>query len=383
MINWRRLDEIRKRDGDARFARQMVNMINEGQIPLSEVSIRGLWEACGAPKLGMDRMLVESRSFKDDDDLLFEATDSSAFPTITGALINRYIQDAYNLEYGVGMQLVTRIPASKRDDVIVGFSEADGVKEVPEGMEYEESAFGEKYHMIRTRKFGRIVALTAEMVRFDQTGQMEQRARRVGELAKVKQEEIIFDAVLEKSSSGLYAAWRPGGTSTALYSDTSTDPYSNSTFDNVNTNNLVDESDLQENLALLGAAKDEKDNPITVTPSHVLTSPAKIMTARKLMRSGSDTRATYNQGIVNPFQGMFDPVASQWVTTTLSSVYWLLGDFRKQFVYPEVFPLQTFMARPGNDDEFKRDIVMAFKARFMGGCGAISNRYVVRSTGAS
>lgn len=361
----------------------MCNLINEGRLPLGEVSIRGLWEACGKPPLGEDRHIIESRSFRDDEDMLLEATDSSAFPKITGALINRYIQEGYNIEYGVGMQLVTTIPSTVRDETVVGFSEMDGVKEVPEGMEYEETAFGEKYHNIRNRKFGRIVALTAEMIKFDQTGQMAQRARRVGEVAKSKQEEIIMDAILEKASTGLYASWRPGGTSTSLYSDTSTDPYSNSTYDNVNTNALTDESDIQENLALLGAAKDEKDNPIAINPTHILTSPAKIATARKIMRSGSDTRATYNEGVINPFQGMFTPVYSQWVTTTLSSVYWLIGEFRKQFVYTEVFPLQTFMARPGSDDEFKRDVVMAFKARFMGGCGAISNRYVVRSTGAS
>ena len=63
------------------------------------------------------------------------------------------------------------------------------------------------------------------------------------------------------------------------------------------------------------------------------------------------------------------------------SAYWYLGDPKKQFVYTEVFPLQVFQAKKGNDQEFERDVLFRFKSRFMGGCGAVTNRYVMGSTG--
>ena len=64
-------------------------------------------------------------------------------------------------------------------------------------MPYQEGSVTEKYHKIKSRKWGRIVSIGEEMVKFDQTNQVMSRARRVGELAKAKQEEIIIEAIVE------------------------------------------------------------------------------------------------------------------------------------------------------------------------------------------
>ena len=382
-MNWRRLDETRKEIGDKRFALTMVNFINEGKLPEAEFSIRGLWEACGQPNLEREAAMPHGRVLSDNP--LFEAdgTVSTAFPTITGALINKMVQAGYDLEGGIGDQLVRSIPSTVKDDTIVGFTAQDGVKEVGEGMEYEETSLGEKYHKIYNRKFGRIIALTAEMVKFDQTGQVMARASSVGEKARAKWEEIHMDAILAKTNSGLLASWRPAGTATTLYSATSTDPWSGQTFDNIDTNTLADETDVDELQTLFSFARDEKGDYISVNPKIILTSPARAATARKIMGSTSDTRATYSAGVINPFVGAYQALASPWVTATHSAAYWLLGDFQKQFVRTLVYPLQTFQMRSGSEMEFNRDIVAAWKSRFMIGVGAIDNKFVCRSTGAS
>lgn len=382
-MNYRMLNELYHQLGEKRFTMLMVNeMILGGKLPKEELSIKALWEAMDRPDLNRGRRLLSLRL---TDAEFAEAMDSSAFPKITGALISKFVQDGYDLEFGIADQLVTVIPSSQKDDIVVGFTAEDTLEEVVEGMPYSEGAFGEKYHKVYNRKWGRILSLTEEMVKFDQTGQMIQRANRIGQQARSRREEIIIKVIIGDTNTGVTASWRPGGTATTLFSDTSTDPYDNAgnTFDNVNTNALTDETDVDENMAMLGAAKDENGRPIVIMPTHILTTPGKIAVARRIVESPMAKEKTLPSGIVNVYRGLVEPVASPWVTSELGTNYWLLGAFKKQYVYSEVFPLQTMQAKPGNDEEFERDVIMRVKARFMGGCAAVSNKFVIRSTGAS
>jgi hypothetical protein len=382
MINWRTIKEQREAVGEKRIALKLVNLINDGKITPDEFSLFGLWEALGRPRLKKQEP-IPSGFVSEDDFEITEAMDSSAFPQITGALINKVVTQAYDLAYGAGDQLVEPIPSSLREETLVGFGDDSALKEVPEGMDYQEGSITEKYHKIKNRKFGRIIGLTAEMVKFDQTAQMIRRSRRVGEMAKSKKEEIIMNAVLELVSTGEYAAWRPQGTATTLYSNTSTDPFSDSAFDNLGTNALADETDVDEMMQLFAAATDEKGNPITVDPGVLFCGLSLEAVAAKILRSGQAVKLTSPAGVTNIYSGRIVPISSVWVDQKLGTAYWLLGDFKKQFVYTEVFPLQVFQAKSGSTAEFERDVVYRFKARLMGGCGAVSNRYVAMSTGAS
>ena len=376
-IDWSTMKDRYKRDGELKFMNSIIGLINEGHINEHNFSLKGLWEAMGQPNLKKETalgMIMTEKEFT-------ESMDSSAFPKITGALINKTIQGAYELAYGVGMNLVTVLPSSQKDDTIVGLSAADVLTEVIEGMEYEEGAYAEKYHKIRNRKFGKIIYLTEEMVKFDQTGQFINRARGIGENAKSKQEEIIMDAVLENATTGPYAAWRPAGTSTTLYSNTSTDPYSGSTLDNYIADSLADETDIDSAITQFATFTDEEGQYLNVMPKQLLVAMALGGTAKKVVRSTAAPKLTGSSGIINPYQDAFEIYVSNFVDNKKGAKYWLLGDFKKQFVYTEVFPLQTFQAKPGNTKEWERDIVFGFKTRFMGGCGAITNRYVVMSTG--
>ena len=380
-MDYSRLHDLYKRDGAKRFTRFVVNdLINSGKMSTEEFSLKAMWEAMDRPDLNAGRRLLGVPIQEQD---FTEAMDSSAFPKITGALINRVVQEAYDLETGVGDNLVTVIPSSQRDDIVVGFTSDDTVEEVEEGVPYQEGYFGEKYHKIHNRKFGRIISLTEEMVKFDQTGQMVQRAQRVGAAAAAKREEIIMKAILGTVTSGVNASWRPQGTATTLYSNTSNDPFTSGTQDNLTTDALADETDLDSAYALLGAMKDEAGKPMGITPTDLLTSYSKIGIGQKIYGSTGSVVSSKNASVKNNWAGVVRPWASSWVTSELGANYWFVGAFKKQFYYTEVFPLQVFQAKPGNEDEFERDVVYRFKARFMGGCGAVSNRYVIESTGAA
>ena len=360
--------------GEKAFAAKTINLINEDKITEYNFSLKALWEAMDKPKLSTSR-LIESRVY--DEEELSEALESSAFPKITGALINKVVSAAYDKEYGIGMQLVDVVPSSQKDEVIVGFAEDNTLQEVPEGMPYQEGSITEKYHKIRNRKFGRVIGLTEEMVKFDQTNQMITRAKRVGEAAKAKQERIIMDAVLENVSTGQYAAWRPNGTATTLYSSTSNDPFSSGTLDNLGGEALLDETDIATAITLAAQFQDENGDPIMWNPKVLLVPMALEGIGRQIVYSGQSIKLTLPGGVFAPYQGMI-LLSSPYIDQLISATAWYIGDFQKEFIYTEVFPLQVFQAKVGNEDEFNRDIIFRFKARFMGGCGAVSNRYVVK-----
>lgn len=380
-MNWRRLQELREADGDKKFAVTMVNLINEGKISPEEFSLKGLWEACGRPNLARES-IINTAKIQEGDLEIKESLDSSLFPKITGALINKVVQDSYQLEYGVGDQLVRVLPSSLREETLVGFTEDMELKEVGEGMDYEESAIGEKYHKVKNRKFGRLISLTMESVKFDQTGQMLVRAQRIGEAARYKHEEIIMNAVIELTSSGEYAAWRPAGTAATLYSDTSTDPYSSATLDNNITDTLADETDLDAAITKFAGFTDEKGKYIHVEPKVLLHARALEGKAATILKSGQSVVSNTPAGSTSIWSGRLQPMSTSWVDNQKGSAYWYIGDFKKQFVLTQVFPLQVMQAKAGNEKEFENDIVYRWKARLMEGCGAVTNRYVIQSTGA-
>ena len=365
-----------EKHGEKRFAAEMVNLINEGKVNESNFSLGGIWDAMGKPSLRPKEIRLGAKVTEADFDIE-ESMDSTAFPKITGALINKVIQSAYDLESGIGDKLVTSIPSSVKDETIVGFSEDMGMQEVEENMPYEEGSLAEKYHKIYNRKFGRVISLSEEMVKFDQTGQMIMRAKRIGEAAKSKKERIIMDAVLGLVTSGNNGSWRPNGTATTLYSNASTDPFSSATLDNLGGEGLSDETDLDTALALFSAFQDENGLPISVNPKILLTGLSLRSVANQICYSGQAVKLTSVAGTKNIYNGV-EALDSTFIDQLVSSTAWFFGDFKKQFVYTDVMPLQVMQAKAGNVKEFENDVVLRFKARFMGGCGAVTNRYVVK-----
>ena len=378
-MNRNSMRSLYKNGGEKRFAIAMVNNINEGKIKTDELSLKALWQAMDEPSLRQDHLLG-NRIVGEAD--FSEAMASSAFPKITGALISKKVQEAYDMEYGVGDQLVTVVKSSVSDETIVGFGADNQMKEVFEGIDYEEGSITEKYHKIKNTKKGRIISLTEEMVRFDQTGQMLMRAQQIGESAKSDREKTIMNAVIELTESGVLAAWRPAGTATELYSSTSNDPYSSGTLDNLHGTALADETSLASCMALFGQFTDEQGLPIVITPKILLTSVALGSIANKICYSGQAVLTESPAGTKNIFTGT-KALTSPFLDQKKAATAYFYGDFKKQFVYTEVWPLQV--AQQGRDSEqaFNADIVARYKVSYYGGCGAVSNRYVIQGMPAS
>jgi len=399
------LRQLRESLGPRGFYESLRSLLDEGELKPHDFSLRQLWEACVGPThLTLPSHAARQRVYVTDVGQL-AALHSEAdlgtnlFQTITGALISRRVIDAYNQADGfIGDQLVTVEPSAVKNEKIAGFTALQGPKEVLEGMPYEEASFGDKYVATVESKKGRILSITEEAIHFDQTGEFSVGRPAFGEATRLEREKTIVRGVVDAdyaaSTSGVY---RPNGTLEPLY------PTSGSNYNYVGAGNTVSGSPYNAAVALedwtdidfilryhATQVKDDRHGPetgepIVWMPRILLVPKAKELTALRIvtatsviMATGDDTQRTEFR---NPFGGVYTVLASPFLDA-LSADDWYLGDFRRQFIWKEIWPVQVFRQTRDGDADFDRDVVARFKVRYYGGINALDEKYVVKVDGA-
>ena len=338
-------------DGALRIIRESLS---EKKIRPEDFSLREIWEAC-----------EQGRS-------VMEAVSSDMFPKITGELINSKIIDAYNITATIGDMLVTTVPSKMEVETVAGFDAVESPEEVQQGREYEDSTVGEKYVTIRNQKFGRLLSVTEEMIYFDKTGQILARGARIGEKAALYKEKLIVEGVQDVNSnvfnpSGVAAAfYRTAASGTLRINSVAATPFGESgmkAFEKV-----------QQNMT------DENGDPVLLNPAntYVLVPVDLWVEARQLARTVKVPEG--NENADNVFKGTFTPLTSYYISAQSTTV-WYAGDFRQDFWWSEVWPLQVMTAKPGHEAEFRRDVKSIHKVRFYGAIGAVSSSHAFKFTG--
>lgn len=359
-----------------------------------DFSIRALWEGLVGPVEETLGYAMGGRAgFIEVPTHLEEAVSSSAFPSAVGQLISTRVIDGYEGFDGIGDELVETMPSRLRNERVVGFTTLQGPKEVGELESYEESHFGEKYVTTQEAKKGRLLSVSEEAVFFDQTGQILRRAQTLGQLAAQERERVIVRGVADVNSNE--RVYRPSGTAEQLYSSGNNNLLSTATP-------LNDWTDIQEVLTFHAEnVTDDREpddhmgaQPILWTPRVLLTSVKKAgdaaraiaaTTVRGTPGSNEELESTNPLNLIVP--GGITPLSSPFLDQAASasaddqfddSDDWFLGDPRRQFVWKEIWPLQTFRAPAQNDEQFERDVVARFKVRYYGGINALDHRMVVK-----
>ncbi len=313
---------------------------------------------------------------------IHEAVHPTAFPLVTGKLLSKKIMAAYNDAPTIGDQLVDAMTSKLLIDRIPGFSTGGAIEQVGPGAPYQHTGvIEEKWVQIVGEKYGKILDITEETLMFDQTGQIIRRAGMIGRDAAIYREKMILNTVQDISG---YYAWYVGSadaesvTRTALYGTSTTAPHRTS---NQITNALVNHTDINAAVVLFGLMVDEKGDPIVTGLNKILLVPiALTMVAESIYKSSVLIGGANAQP--NPYAGKFKVLSSPYLDAQ-SSIIWYLGDFKSQFVWKEVIPLQVLTRRDDkNDMAWERDIKAQFKIRFYGDCKATDYCHVVKSTGA-
>ncbi|WP_437203042.1 phage major capsid protein [Planctomicrobium sp. SH664] len=400
------LKSLIESQGSAGFYHKVVELLNERKLTPDDFSYHELADACGVlPRL---RSLRESSLLLDRplssadavNQVLQESNPglgSHLFQIVTGELIGRKVLEGYDDDSGfIGDKLVTVIPSRYRNTRIAGFRALSGPTEVAEGHPYEESSFEEKYVTSQESKQGRILSINEELIAFDQTGEIHRRAMALGYALRQERERTIVRACTDADSSAGRYVYRPAGVGKALYlSNGSHRNYigsGNTTSSSFNAAVALENwTDIETALyyratQVLDDRTDGSPRPVVV-PAKQLLVPEKLRgTARSIIHS-TEIQVSTDAGethVANPVHNMLEVLSSPFIDEQggAATSSWYLGDFKRQFLWTEIWPVQTFLQRTESAAAFDRDVVLRVKARYFGGVSAVDTAFVTKVTGA-
>jgi len=381
------------------FYHKVCSLLNERKLSVDDFSYYELAEACGVlPELR--RM----RGFTPEDGpvnrLLSESNPgvgTNLFQVVTGELIGRKVIEGYEDDSGfIGDKLVSVMPSRLRNQKIAGFKALAGPTEVHEGHPYEESSFEEKYVTTQETKQGRILSINEELIAFDQTGEINRRALAMGFYLRQERERTIVRAVTDADSGGGSYVYRPNGTGEVLYN---TDGSNRNWVGAGNTTStgyatavpLADWTDVEEVLSyrateVLDDRIDGTSRPIVMPVKQMLVPENLRGTARSIINSTevSVTADGDETKFANPVQHLAEVLSSPFIDEQGGQALndWYIGDFRKQFLWTEIWPVQTFLQRADSEAAFDRDVVLRVKVRYYGGLSAVDTVFVTKVDGA-
>ena len=363
-------------------ADKLQGLFDKGTVTPNDFSFKAMFEELVDPE--------HKFSYETDAEVLAEAVTASAFPTITGVVINSTIIPAYELAVGPSARLVSESNAIKTSrEEIAGWTAGGQFEMRPEHTSYVEDVITEKYWSIDKYDFGKIISLTREAIFDDRSGELIGRARSLGEKGGQLRAKIITQTfeVAARTAQG------EATSQAAVYKGTATTA---SNFYNTDHSALIDSAGTNANLVtsnglgtdqainaantLFSKFVDENGETIIITPQVLIYPPALHQTAQELL-FGTTKRsisATLDEGhLGNIWQGRFDPIELPFLT---SDTTWYIGDPTKQMVWLWVWKPETKVQNADSESAFHAQVVLRYRFSWYGGCGHTDYRFIVKNT---
>lgn len=306
------------------------------------------------------------------------------FRRLTGAALDTAFREGYHAHAGVGERLVTTV---KNVYEIARHDQPSGLgtlKRVKEGEPYPETSFSDRFCESKACKFGRSVKITREAILRDQSGQLQARARSIGQLAAARKDEIILKAIEDgtHSETGRKAYYPEGSQKTLYRSSAGSDVDYEFAINLVASNGLATKENIAAAWQKLARMTDKAGNPIDVMDGFpMLLVPRELeITAREIVNAVlvELINANVHTHTVNQFSGI-EIFGSPRLADATS---WYYGFFPKQFVWHEVWPIEFRQASDAERGamDFDSDVIVAYRGGFYGGCNAIDDKFVVKNT---
>lgn len=381
------------------FYQKVCQLLNEQKLVVDDFSYHELADACGVlPRLrGLQQLAPPVASTTAALRESNPGVGTNLFQVVTGELIGRKVLEGYEDASGfIGDKLVTVIPSRWRSQKLAGFRALAGPTEIAEGHPYEESSFEEKYVTTLEAKQGRILSINEELIAFDQTGEINRRALALGYYLRQERERTIVRAVTDADAGSGKYVYRPNGSGETLYN---ADGSNRNWIGSGNTTSsgfnaavpLVDWTDVETVLHYRATeVKDDRidgtQRPIVAPVKHLLVPERLRGTALSVINSTEVriTSGSNDTGVANPVHNLAQVLSSPFIDEQGGQAAndWYLGDFPRQFVWTEIWPVQTFLQRAENEAAFDRDVVLRVKVRYYGGISAVDTVFVTKVDGA-
>lgn len=303
---------------------------------------------------------------------------TSAFATLTGQILNAAVIEGYQLPEFTLSSVVPTMNGRARTARITGVSlplQENKVLEVQEGQEYPAVGMYDEYvRTPETKKLGALVRITKEAILQDETGQILDQARRVGELIGLQKETLLADYVVG-AVSGCVVERRVGdaaeGSYNLFYSS------AGSRYVNEQTNALSDWTDIDaaEDI-FLGIQMPGTGQPPVLTQRVVLTPPQLRSTAARILNA-TETRTGSSNIVVaaNPLAGLglrlvasplvYSRLVASGVAAATAAGTWFYGDLARAFRWYQNWDLTVEQDQTGSL-AFSHDVVAQYKASIRG-----------------
>jgi len=310
------------------------------------------------------------------------AVTTAAFPLLTGGMTAVALNEAYAGVPTIGEMLVTDTDTNKKVSEFAAITSHDTtIDRVDEGKDFPEMAAGEERVEIRQLRNGRRLSITAETLEENDVPGLIDRINQLGETAAEFVEEQTLSRVTDLNGSTASAAepyaYRPNGAGTALYSASANTPGTRApSGTRVNSNPLVDETDLDNAKAVLVAMKNSRGKRISnpISSCQLLVPSALQGTAFKLLGSEDQPGVTNELNAWGP-RGINRPtIVSSPKMDDLSTTTWYLGDFPRQF--KRVWRLRFEYVTLGADTESYLRARIAAQFRIAWSCEVGATDYV-------
>ncbi len=275
------------------------------------------------------------------------AITTGAFPLLTSATMIAKIRNAYESVPTIGDQLVEeetdhRTKISTVASIYGENKDVDGLK--PEEA-YPEIGASESYATILSRKNGRMLSITQEMIDQNQSSDIVRRLNYLGTFANEEIEDLTIKRVTDydgsKSSPAEPYAYRPSGSGTNLYENATNTSWEKAgvmapSGNQVQSNALQDRTDIQNALDLLHTMKTTDGRYLNVDEAALI-----LLIPYELRGNAfSIANSTYVPGVENMkaefgdqgFMPIKDKILWSSRLSALSAATWYLGDFKKQFI---------------------------------------------------
>jgi hypothetical protein len=282
--------------------------------------------------------------------------------------VQQFMFDAYKDVPVIYPDVVAVRPSSNRQEWYAPLYGAELPQDVAPGGKFEDSRLQGLDTVVINKKVGRVITIERELFDDDQTGQLVDRASKIGKRARYKEE---FDVM---------AAIR-GGT----YSTTIGNAFA--------SNTALSQLALENADIALQAIRDPLGNRMLVMPGYLLTDPSNKFNAAKLLNSAlqpsvpgaSGENIAVAPGVasggtgwtmtVNPLQGLYQLGVSRF----LGSGDWFLMEPKTSLVFQERDPLEILQEAPNAGQSFEND-AYRFRVRRRYQAALLESRYIFKGS---
>ena len=218
------------------------------------------------------------------------------------------------------------------------------------------------------------------MVEDDQTGQMVQRAQRMGEYLKILTEVLVMSKLASPSGGVTYlgqffptSETKPSYESNYPWTSSSA-PFTGGGYNRPTSFGIINQANLTTALQALMQQQDALGNYVPVMPSHIILSPKRHFDIAQILNSTYYPAGAQSAGVTggafaeNILKGLVSPITTPYMPTNSNVINglaesWYLVDAKKPaFIHQLREGVSLVAEAPNSGDGFSRD-TQRYKAR--------------------